>query len=233
MILGASMAEDADFNTSQKISFMLFPFAVHLLDMFGSSVGCLFVETQKGLPAFEKDYVSLENPIIILKRGYKVAFAIGISGFLVISYVFLQTDMEDAWVCYAFCGIIGCTISYLFLECTQYYTDYNYAPVQRIVQGSTTGHGTNIISGLAVGLESTGLPILIIAVGVIASFYLGEASGITNAHGEKIGGLFGTAIATMGMFTTAVFILSMSGFGPIADNAGGIVEMSNQEETVR
>ena len=95
------------------------------------------------------------------------------------------------------------------------------------------GHATNIITGLSVGLESTGAPILIISVAVLTSFYLGEYTGIVNASGHSIGGLYGTAIATMGMFSTGVFVLSMSGFGPIADNAGGIVEMSNQEDYVR
>ena len=212
---------------------MMFPFSVHILDIIGSSIGLLFVSTKPGLPSFEKDFTTLEDPLIILKRGYKVAFVIGVCGFIFISYMFLSTDIADSWMCYAICGIIGAVISYLFLECTQYYTDYNNKPVKRIVYASKTGHGTNIISGVSVGLESTGLPILIICVGLISAFYIGEASGIINKRGERIGGLFGTAIATMGMFTTAVFILSMSGFGPIADNAGGIVEMSNQDETVR
>lgn len=91
------------------------------------------------------------------------------------------------------------------------------------------GHATNIITGLSVGLESTGLPVLVISCAIITSFYLGEASGIADAHGNAIGGLYGTAIATMGMFASGVYVLSMSGFGPIADNAGGIVEMSEQE----
>jgi Na+/H+-translocating membrane pyrophosphatase len=95
------------------------------------------------------------------------------------------------------------------------------------------GHATNIITGLSVGLESAGAPILIITVAVLISFYLGEYTGITNEAGQNIGGLYGTAIATMGMFSTGVFVLSMSGFGPIADNAGGIVEMSNQDNYVR
>lgn len=95
------------------------------------------------------------------------------------------------------------------------------------------GHATNIITGLSVGLESTGAPILIISVAVLLSYYLGEYTGIQDENGQLIGGLYGTAIATMGMFSTGVFVLSMSGFGPIADNAGGIVEMSNQEPYVR
>jgi len=88
------------------------------------------------------------------------------------------------------------------------------------------GHATNIITGLSVGLESTGLPVLTISVAIISAFYLGEASGIVDEKGKAIGGLYATAIATMGMFSSGVFVLSMSGFGPIADNAGGIVEMS-------
>lgn len=95
------------------------------------------------------------------------------------------------------------------------------------------GHATNIITGLSVGLESTGLPVVVISCAIIASYYLGEASGISDNHGNMIGGLYGTAIATMGMFASGVYVLSMSGFGPIADNAGGIVEMSEQESTVR
>lgn len=96
------------------------------------------------------------------------------------------------------------------------------------MEGSKTGGATNIIAGLSVGLESTGLPVLVITVGVLTSYYLGENSGILSSESkEPIGGLFGTAVATMGMFTTGVYVLSMSGFGPIADNAGGIVEMSD------
>lgn len=82
-------------------------------------------------------------------------------------------------------------------------------------------------------MESTGFPVLIISVGVLISYHMGRMSGITNLDGIPIGGLFGTAIATMGMFCTGVYVLSMSGFGPIADNAGGIVEMSELSDEVR
>lgn len=91
------------------------------------------------------------------------------------------------------------------------------------------GHATNIITGLSVGLESTGLPVIVIATAIISSYYLGEGTGIVDSKGQLVAGLYGTAIATMGMFSSGVFVLSMSGFGPIADNAGGIVEMSGQD----
>jgi len=95
------------------------------------------------------------------------------------------------------------------------------------------GHATNIITGLSVGLESTGLPVIVISIAIISAYYLGESSGLTDTTGKLIGGLYATAIATMGMFASGVYVLSMSGFGPIADNAGGIVEMSGQDESVR
>jgi inorganic pyrophosphatase len=89
------------------------------------------------------------------------------------------------------------------------------------------GHATNIITGLSVGLESTGLPVIVISIAVISSYYLGEATGISDDKGKLLAGLYATAIATMGMFASGVYVLSMSGFGPIADNAGGIAEMSD------
>merc|ERR1719197_1683505 len=130
-------------------------------------------------------------------------------------------------------GIIGIMTAYVFVLITQYYTDYAFSPVVNIAKASTTGHGTNVIAGVAVGLESTGLATLVIATAVLSSYYLGKTSGITNDDGTVHGGIFGTAVATLGMLSTAVFILAMDVFGPIADNAGGIVEMSNQAEGVR
>merc|ERR1712166_1331548 len=132
-----------------------------------------------------------------------------------------------------FCSCIGVTVSFLFVMITQYYTDYNYGPVQSIAKSSMMGHATNIITGLSVGLESCGLPVLTISVAIISSYYLGEATGIKDKQGTLLCGLYATAVATMGMFASGVYVLSMSGFGPIADNAGGIVEMSGQDESIR
>jgi len=131
------------------------------------------------------------------------------------------------------CAGVGVVVSFLFVAITQYYTDYKYGPVQSIAKSSVTGHATNIITGLSVGLESTGLPVIVICFAILTSVYLGESAGLTDAKGKVIGGLYGTAIATMGMFSSGVYVLSMSGFGPIADNAGGIVEMSGEDEHVR
>jgi len=116
---------------------------------------------------------------------------------------------------------------------TQYYTEYAYRPVLKIAEASQTGAATNIIAGLSVGMESTAMPVIVISIAIIASYYLGRASGLVDAAGVPIGGLYGTAVATIGMLGTATYVLAMDTFGPITDNAGGIIEMSKQPETVR
>ena len=133
------------------------------------------------------------------------------------------------------CSVVGVIVSFLIVKITEYYTDYNYkdGPVTAIAASSQMGHACNIITGLSVGLESTGLPVIVISIAIVAAYYLGEASGLADAEGKLVAGLYATAIATMGMFASGVFVLSMSGFGPIADNAGGIVEMSEQDEATR
>jgi H(+)-translocating pyrophosphatase len=141
----------------------------------------------------------------------------------------------NAWLWYTACGILGMAVAYLFVVITQYYTDYEFPKVKEIAEASLTGPATNIITGLSVGMESTALPVLVIAVALICSYYMGieAAAGIIAPSSHSIAGLFGTAVATMGMLSTACFVLGMSNFGPIADNAGGIAEMSHQAEEVR
>jgi H(+)-translocating pyrophosphatase len=230
MILGAELAEKGHLH-EYKICFMMFPLALHCLDIVASTAGMMFVKTKKGLPHFNANYGEMEDSLDIMKRGFKFAILIGVLGFVLLCSVLLNE--KGSWINFTGCGLVGIGVSYVFILSTQYYTDYKYGPVQHIAESSRTGHATNIIAGLSVGLESTGIPILCITFGLITSFYLGESSGIKDVHGKPIGGLFGTAIATMGMFSNGVYVLSMSGFGPIADNAGGIAEMSNQPESVR
>lgn len=170
----------------------------------------------------------------VMKRAYYVSIVIAIIGLFIICKCFLSIEgNEGAYFNFFLCGVTGVVVSFMILNITQYYTDYNYEPVKSIARASKMGHATNIISGIAVGLESTGLPVIVISIAVLISYNLGLNAGLTTSEGVRIGGLYGTAIATMGMFSTGVFVLSMSGFGPIADNAGGIVEMSQQEDYVR
>merc|ERR1740121_3537772 len=142
----------------------------------------------------------------------------------------LYTEAHPAaWMHFAACGLIGLATAFIFILVTQYYTDFNYPPVKEIAAASLTGHGTNVIAGMAVGMRACAAPACIISVALLSSYKLGRSAfdGAANA------GLFGTAVATMGMLSTVAFVLAMDVFGPITDNAGGVVEMSDQPEHVR
>ena len=121
--------------------------------------------------------------------------------------------------------------SVAFVYITQYYTEHKYRPVKSIAEASQTGPATNIIAGISVGLECVAVPVLVMGGALLGSYFLGKAAFPADAGVNA--GLFGTAVATMGMLATAAFILAMDTFGPITDNAGGIVEMSQQPEEVR
>jgi K(+)-stimulated pyrophosphate-energized sodium pump len=174
-----------------------------------------------------------EDPMRALNRGYYVTSILAALGFLAASYYMLQVDPSkypeatSAWIYFFLCGVIGILMAQAFVYITQYYTEYKYRPVKEIAEASQTGPATNIITGVAVGLECTAAPVLVISAAILGAYFLGAASGVPNA------GLFGTAVATMGMLGTAAYILAMDTFGPITDNAGGIIEMSGEPEAVR
>ncbi len=117
------------------------------------------------------------------------------------------------------CGVVGLAVTGLIIVITEYYTGTNYRPVQSIAASSETGHGTNVIQGLAVSLEATALPALVIIAGIIITFGLA--------------GLFGIAIAVTTMLAIAGLIVALDAFGPVTDNAGGIAEMAELPEEVR
>jgi K(+)-stimulated pyrophosphate-energized sodium pump len=201
---------------------ILFPLIARAFGLIASIVGIVIVKSGEE-----------EDPMHALNRGYYVTSALAIVGFFVATYWLLQVDTAahpeaaSAWLYFFFCGVIGILMAQAFVYITQYYTEYKYRPVKSIAEASQTGPATNIITGIAVGLECTAIPVLVISTAIIASYYLGSASGVAHA------GLFGTAVATMGMLGTAAYILAMDTFGPITDNAGGIAEMSQQPEEVR
>ena len=234
MILGGALAEQAHLGPEISGGFVLFPLGVHCMDMVVSSIGTLLVSTTEGIPT--KSNPDFDNPLSIMIRAYRATILMAIAGFVLLCRSLLSIPQNpNAWVWYSACGVLGMAVAYLFVVITQYYTDYEFPKVKEIAEASLTGPATNIITGLAVGLESTALPVIVIAVALLASYYMGieAASGLIAPSSHSIAGLFGTAVATMGMLSTAVFVLAMSNFGPIADNAGGIAEMSHQAEEVR
>ncbi|CAD7956066.1 unnamed protein product [Amoebophrya sp. A120] len=230
MILGGALAEEAKLPANFGVGFVVFPLAVHSMDIVISSVGVMLVRTRRGLPDHG---AAPEDALAIMKRAYLVSLLLGVGGFFLLCRLLLYSPVApDAWKWFCACGVVGLVAAYLFVIITQYYTDYEFSKVRGIAEASLSGPATNVIAGMAVGLESTGAATLVIAGSLCLSYNFGMKSGITSTNGN-IAGLFGTAVATMGMLSTAVFVLAMSSFGPIADNAGGIVEMSQQPENVR
>ncbi len=191
------------------ISGILFPLIIGALGLIATIIGILTVT--------EKD-AQHEDPMHALNKGYYVT-AIVSAIFFYIAVMFL---LNNIWFFYA--GLVGLALSIVFLNITLYYTDQRFRPVQEIAKASTGGPAMNIISGLNVAFETTALASISICLALLISFKLGEMSGIES------GGLYGTAIATMGMLAPCAYILAMDTFGPIVDNAGGIVEMSHSSE---
>lgn len=202
---------------------ILFPLVAQALSIIASLIGILTVKV--------KD--ENKDPMKSLNKGYAVtAVIMAVVLYFVIHAMLGGTTPEgktiNTWMLYG-CGLTGIILSYIFVGLTNYYTSYSHRPVRLIAESSKTGAATNIISGLAMGMESTALPVIFICLALFTSYGLGNAAlgGIANA------GLYGTAIATMGMLSTCTFVLAMDAFGPITDNAGGIIEMSNAPEEVR
>ncbi|HEY7862152.1 MAG TPA: sodium-translocating pyrophosphatase, partial [Thermoanaerobaculia bacterium] len=220
MILGATLAaasEQAGLGFSAGIvGVMLFPLVARAFGLLASIVGILLVKTREDA-----------DPMQALNRGYYVTSALAIAGFFVATkWLLANPNAPDAWWKFFLCGIIGVLTSIAFVYITQYYTEYKYRPVQEIAEASQTGPATNAIAGISIGFQCTLMPVVAISIAILASYKIG-------AWAIAGGGLFGTAVATMGMLGTAAYILAMDTFGPITDNAGGIVEMSRQPEEIR
>ncbi|HEX5285211.1 MAG TPA: sodium-translocating pyrophosphatase [Bryocella sp.] len=201
---------------------ILFPLIIHAINLIASTVGVAVVRSKE-----------TGDPMRALNRGFYVTAALALAGFAVVVWNLLSgPGVEPGW--FFGCGVVGLATAFLFVWITQYYTETRYRPVKSIADASLTGPATNIISGLAVGMETPALPVIVICGALLLSYYFG-IRGLSGYPGisdyEK--GIYGTAIATMGMLATAAYILAMDTFGPITDNAGGIIEMSHQPDNVR
>jgi len=216
MILGVILFQ------SFGVAGILFPLVVGAVGIVASIIGIMSVRIRED-----------EDPMNGLNRGFYLTTAlVSVAMFFVCKTLLVTPDAPNAWWYFFLCAMVGVATSVAFVFITQYYTEYRYRPVQTIADASKTGPATNIIMGLSVGMESTVMPVITIGIALVSSFLLGKASGIM-VNGEAAGGLFGTAVATMGMLGSAGYILAMDVFGPITDNAGGIVEMSKQPESIR
>src|ERR1700734_2690782 len=201
---------------------ILFPLIVHAINLIASLVGVFVVKTRED-----------EDPMHALNKGFYVTAALALTGFAGAVYLMLNgPQVQPLW--FLGCGVIGLGTAFLFVWITEYYTESIYRPVKSIAEASLTGPATNIISGLAVGMETPALPVIVISAALLLSYYFG-VQGLAAVSGisDYAKGIYGTAIATMGMLSCAAYILAMDTFGPITDNAGGIIEMSHQPHEIR
>ncbi len=160
-----------------------------------------------------------------LYKGFIAASVFSLAGFWYLAAKFNSTGLSFEKLFYPM--VIGVLVTGLIILITEYYTSKKFRPVQSIAKASETGHGTNLIAGLSVGMEATAAPIIVIVLGILSSYYF---SGGLYSNAE---GLYGVAMAVMSMLSMAGIVVAIDAYGPITDNAGGIAEMAELPESVR
>ena len=198
-----------------NIIFLIFPLIVRALGIFGTLIAVPFVKLNPN---------EVHTPMKALRKGLNVSTIFSAIMFLIASIAFFG----DTWYYIFGCLLTGLVASVLIDQITDYYTGRDRKPVKKIAEASQTGSATNIITGIAVGLETTALPIITLVIALLTSYVLGSQFALTVGIEPYTGGVYGTALATMGMLAVMGMVLALDGFGPIADNAAGIAEMSGE-----
>ncbi|MEN3950366.1 sodium-translocating pyrophosphatase [Iodidimonas sp. SYSU 1G8] len=200
----------------QQESLMLYPLAIGGVCIITSIIGTFFVRLGKSnniMGALYKGFIA--TAVLSLAALYPLTQALlgGMGAeFSAGEKIFTAMDLF-------LCGVTGLVITGLLIWITEYYTGTNFRPVKSIAQASTTGHGTNVIQGLAVSMEATALPAIVICAGIVVTYMLA--------------GLFGIAIAVSTMLALAGMVVALDAYGPVTDNAGGIAEMAELDPEVR
>lgn len=193
---------------------VLYPLALGGMTIFATILGTFFVRASEGAK--------------IMSALYKGLFVSG--GIAAVAFFPVTNSMVDgvggvSGISYFIAALLGLLVTIAMVFITDYYTSTHYAPVREIAKASETGHATNIIAGLAVGMQSTTLPVVVIAGAILASFAI--------CGGADQGGLYGVAVAAVSMLSMAGIVVAIDAFGPVTDNAGGIAEMSHLGPQVR
>jgi len=215
--IAATMILSGIFFTGEAEKTMtMLPLLIAGICIFASIIGTFFVKLGKNnniMNALYKGFFAT-TVLSIVFVGFGIHWMIGFSE------VFHTTAFKGITGCDLFlCAAIGLFVTALLVVVTEYYTSTAYRPVKSIAEASMTGHATNIIQGLAVSMESTTIPVIIICFGIIAAY--------------MTGGLYGIAIAATSMLALAGIVVTLDAYGPVTDNAGGIAEMSNMDEKIR
>ena len=187
----------------------LYPLALGGISILGSVIGTAFAWVGRG-----------ENAIInALYRSVIVATVLSAIGFIPVTLAF-DDDRFSFWQLYV-PALIGLGVTFLLVAITEYYTGSRWHPVKKIAEASQTGHATNIIAGLAYGMQATAFPVLVIAAAVVGSYYAADES------------IYGIGVAVMAQLSMTGLIVALDAYGPVTDNAGGIAEMADMPESVR
>jgi len=220
-IVATMVLASISFNGAAEAGMMMLPLAIAGVCIFTSIIGTFFVRLSK----------DSRNVMGALYKGFIASAVLSVPALYAAIYMTLGDPMT-ATVTMAddlsttltamnlfWCGIAGLVVTGLIIWITEYYTGVGYRPVRSIAQASVSGHGTNVIQGLAVSLEATAIPALIIIAGIIFTYTLA--------------GLIGVGIAVTTMLALAGMVVALDAFGPVTDNAGGIAEMSGLDDSVR
>ena len=214
--IGAMLIGGALFVVTQNVYFLIFPLLARAVGVFGTLFGVPFVRGK-----------NFQDPMIPMRNGM-----IATTVFMVIAlYPLVATTIGSLNLYFA--ALSGVLASVLIFLITEYYTSRKYRPVREIAESSKSGPAVNLISGFSVALESTALPVIVIVITFMVGYYFGGLFAAESSIPTHLGGIYGTAVSTMGMLAVAGMILGMDGFGPIVDNAAGIAEMSGADKTIR
>ena len=219
MIIGLAVLKIST-GMGLSINWVLLPIVVMAFGLIASVVGIMTVR----LKDTDKEVFSALN------RGYYITMILILATSIFAVYWMLKDETGANWTYFAGCAVVGVLLALAIVYITQYYTG-DHKPVQSIAEASETGPATNIIKGLSVGMESTLLPVICIVIAIVSTYVLGYYGA--PGDGNIVFGIYGTAIGTVAMLASSAFILAEDTYGPITDNAGGIVEMSNEPAEVR
>jgi K(+)-stimulated pyrophosphate-energized sodium pump len=187
----------------------LYPLALGGMSILASVIGTYFARIGRG-----------ENAIInALYKAVIVATILSAIGFIPVTLAF-DDDRFSFWQLYI-PALIGLGVTFLLVAITEYYTGSRWGPVKKIAEASRTGHATNIIAGLAYGMQATAFPVIVIAAGVVGAYYAADES------------IYGIGVAVMAQLSMTGLIVALDAYGPVTDNAGGIAEMADMPESVR